>query len=128
MNDDYNEFQNNLKTLKNYKTSLDDSNNNKFLIKFSFLNKIILGKKKCILLIDEMITKSSQIMLEYNFIKKIFNSIDTNKVNKVVIFQKFKDVMSTTYSKQEKGNFIQNLKMKLLKELNETLILKSNEK
>ena len=128
LNDDYNEFQNNLKTLINYKSSLNDSNNNTFLIKFSILNKIILGKKKCILLIDKMITKSSQLMLEYNFIKKILNSIDTNKVNKVDIFQKFKDVMSTTHSKQEKGNFIQNLKMKLLKELNETLMFKNNEK
>ena len=128
LNDDYNEFQNNLKTLINYKSSLDNSNNNAFLIKFSILNKIILGKKKCILLIDKMVTKLSQLMLEYNFIKKILNNIDTNKVNKADIFQKFKDVMSTTHSKQEKGNFIQNLKMKLLKELNETLMFKNNEK
>ena len=128
LNDDYNEFQDNLKTLINYKSSLDNSNNNAFLIKFSILNKIILGKKKCILLIDKMVTKLSQLMLEYNFIKKILNNIDTNKVNKADIFQKFKDVMSTTHSKQEKGNFIQNLKMKLLKELNETLMFKNNEK
>ena len=71
LNNDFTEFQNSLKTLIDYKTTFDDSNTNKFIAKFSIMNKIILGKEKCNILIDKIVIKLKQLILEYNFIKKL---------------------------------------------------------
>ena len=120
LNDDYTEFQKSLKSLINYKCSLDDSNNNKFLTKFSIMNKIILGKEKCSLLIDKIVIKLKQLILEYNFIKKVLKNIDNNKTE---IFMKFKDIMTNNSNKQEKDNYVNNLKTQLQDELSKALIL-----
>ena len=119
LNDDYTEFQNSLKTLINYKCSLDDSNNTKFLTKFSIMNKIILGKEKCSLLIDKIVIKLKQLILEYNFIQKVLKNIDYNKAE---IFTKFKDIMTNNSNKQEKDNYINNLKNQLQDELSKALL------
>ena len=124
LNDDYTEFQNSLKTLIDYRSSLGNSNNNKFLAKFSIMNKIILGKEKCSLLIDKMVTKLKQLILEYNFIKKVLKNIDYNKAE---IFTKFKEIMTNNSNKQEKDNYVNNLKIQLQDELTKALIM-GNEK
>ena len=46
LNDDYKEFQNSLKALIGYKSSFNDPSTNEFFVKFSIMNKIILGKEK----------------------------------------------------------------------------------
>ena len=120
LNDDYTEFQNSLKTLIDYRSSLGNSNNNKFLAKFSIMNKIILGKEKCSLLIDKMVTKLKQLILEYNFIKKVLKNIDYNKAE---IFTKFKEIMTNNSNKQEKDNYVNNLKIQLQDELTKALIM-----
>ena len=117
INDDYGEFQNNLKSLIGYKTSLNDSGDNKFLTKFSIMNKIILGKEKCNILIDKIVVKLKQLILEYNFIKKVLNNIDANKV---YMFQRFKEVI-TKSNKQDKENYINELKLQLHQELTKSL-------
>ena len=120
LNDDYNEFQNSLKTLIEYKSSLDKSNDNKFLEKFSLMNKIILGKGKCSLLIDKIIIKLRQLILEYNFLKKVINNIDANKAD---IFMKFKNVITNVNKKQEKENYVNDLKNQLQDELCKALVI-----
>ena len=55
------------------------------------------------MLIDKIIIKLKQIILEYNFIKKILNSSEFNKVD---FFKKFKEIMAKDEHKQEKENYI----------------------
>ena len=122
INDDYGEFQNSIKSLINYKNSLNNnSSGDKFMTKFSIMNKIILGKEKCSILIDKIIVKLKQLILEYNFIKKVLNNIDENKSD---IFQRFKDVVISTTNKEEKENYVNDLKKKLQEELSKALIIR----
>ena len=125
INDDYTEFQNSLKNLINYHTSLDGENSNKFLEKISIMNKIILEKEKCNLLIDKITIKLKQLILEYNFIKKMLNGIEANKVD---IFQRFKDVMANGNNKEEKENYINDVKAQLQKELSKVVVLSKEQK
>ena len=118
INDDYIEFQNSLKSLIDCKSSYDNSDSNKFLGKFSMMDKIILGKEKCNLIIDKIITKLNQLILEYSFIKKTINNFDSNKAD---FFQKLKDIMTNAGKKPEKENYVNNLKLQLKKELNKAL-------
>ena len=120
LNNDYTEFQNSLKALIDYKSSLDESNDNKFLAKFSLMNKIILGKEKCSLLIDKIVIKLRQLILEYNFLQKVLNKIDANKAD---IFKKFKNVISNVNKKQDKENYVNDLKNQLQNELCKALIV-----
>ena len=83
------------------------------------MNKIILGKEKCSLLIDKIVIKLKQLILEYNFIQKVLKNIDYNKAE---IFTKFKDIMSNNSNKQEKDNYINNLKNQLQDELSKALL------
>jgi hypothetical protein len=122
INDDYGEFQNSIKSLINYKNSLNNnSSGDKFMTKFSIMNKIILGKEKCSILIDKIVVKLKQLILEYNFIKKVLNNIDENKSD---LFQRFKDVVISTSNKEEKENYVNNLKKKLQEELSKALIIR----
>ena len=122
INDDYGEFQNSIKSLINYKNSLNNnSSGDKFMTKFSIMNKIILGKEKCSILIDKIVVKLKQLILEYNFIKKVLNNIDENKSD---IFQRFKDVVISTSNKEEKENYVNDLKKKLQEELSKALIIR----
>jgi hypothetical protein len=122
INDDYGEFQSSIKSLIDYKNSLNNnSSGDKIMAKFSLMNKIILGKEKCSILIDKIVVKLKQLILEYNFIKKVLNNIDENKSD---IFQRFKGVVSNTSNKQEKENYVNDLKMKLQEELSKALIIR----
>ena len=122
INDDYGEFQNGIKSLINYKNSLNNnSSGDKFMAKFSIMNKIILGKEKCSILIDKIIVKLKQLILEYNFIKKVLNNIDENQSD---IFQRFKEVITSTSNKEEKENYVNDLKKKLQEELSKVLIIR----
>jgi len=62
-----------------------------------------------------------QLILEYNFIKKVLNNIDENKSD---IFQRFKDVVISTTNKEEKENYVNDLKKKLQEELSKALIIR----
>lgn len=122
INDDYGEFQSSIKSLIEYKNSLNNNTSgDKIMAKFSLMNKIILGKEKCSILIDKIVVKLKQLILEYNFIKKVLNNIDENKSD---IFQRFKGVVSNTSNKQEKENYVNDLKMKLQEELSKALIIR----
>jgi len=80
INNDNEEFQNSFKSLIDYKNSLNDnSNSGNFKAKFSIMNKIISTKKKCIILIDKIVAKLKQLILEYKFIKKVLKNIDESK-------------------------------------------------
>ena len=81
------------------------------------MNKIILGKEKCNILIDKIVVKLKQLILEYYFIKKVLNNIDANKV---YMFQRFKEVI-TKSNKQDKENYINELKLQLHQELTKSL-------
>ena len=82
------------------------------------MDKIILGKEKCNLIIDKIITKLNQLILEYSFIKKTINNFDSNKAD---FFQKLKDIMTNAGKMPEKENYVNNLKLELKKELNKAL-------
>ena len=118
LNDDYTLFQNSLKKLIGYKSTFNDSNSNTFFTKFSIMNKIIVGKEKCNLLIDKIIMKLKQLILEYSFIRKAVNNFDNNKTD---FYMKLKGVM-TDNKKQEKDNYVNDLKMQLKDELNKALL------
>lgn len=120
LNTDYNEFEKNLNSLINYKYTINDSNNNKFMKQFSIINKIISGKEKCNLLIDKMITKLRQLILEYNFLKKVLNNVDANKAD---AFQKFKDIINNVSNKPDKENYTSDLKSLLQNELRKAIVL-----
>ena len=120
ISEDFSEFQKGIKSLIEYKTSLNESNDNKFLTKLSMLNKIILNKEKCCILIDKIIVKIKQLLLEYKFIKKVLNSISENNSD---IYKKLKDIASNTNNDQEKESYMNNLKSKLQDELIKALIL-----
>jgi hypothetical protein len=122
INNDYGEFQKSIKSLIDYKNSLNNnSSGDKFMAKFSIMNKIILGKEKCSILIDKIIVKLKQLILEYNFIKKVLNNIDENQSD---IFQRFKEVITSTSNKEEKENYVNDLKKKLQEELSKVLIIR----
>ena len=120
ISEDFNEFQKSIKSLIEYKTSLNGSCDNKFLTKLSVLNKIILNKEKCCILIDKIIVKIKQLLLEYKFIKKVLNSISENDSD---IYKKLKEIAANTNNDQEKESYINNLKSKLQDELIKALIL-----
>ena len=105
LNEEYSIFQNCLKSLLDYKSSLDDSNSNKFIGKFSVINKIILEKEKCSLLIEQIITKLKQIILEFNFIKQMLNNISSNKNE---LFLKVKEIMAKIDHYKEKKIILMN--------------------
>ena len=119
LNNDFTEFQNSLKTLIDYKTTFDDSNTNKFIAKFSIMNKIILGKEKCNILIDKIVIKLKQLILEYNFIKKALNNVDDKKAE---FYQKFKEIMAKESKIEDKDNYVDELKMKLKEEVNKAFV------
>ena len=119
LNDDFTEFQNSIKSLILFKTTLDEDKSDKFMAKFSIMNKIILGKEKCNLLIDKIVIKLKQLIMEFNYIKKVMNSFDSNKAD---AFQKFKDIISNGSNTQEKDNYVNNVKMKLQDELSKALV------
>ena len=120
ISEDFSEFQKSIKSLIEYKASLNESSDNKFLSKLSVLNKIILNKEKCCILIDKIIVKIKQLLLEYKFIKKVLNSISENDSD---IYKKLKDIAANTNNDQEKESYINNLKSKLQDELIKALIL-----
>ena len=120
LNVDFNEFQRSIKNLIITQESLNKSENDKFLNKFSTMNKIIMAKEKCNLLIDKIIIKLKQLILEYNFIQKVLGNIEMNKNNN---FIKFQEVMSTVKKKQEKDNYFGEVKSKLQEELSNAIIL-----
>jgi hypothetical protein len=62
-----------------------------------------------------------QLILEYNFIKKVLNNIDENQSD---IFQRFKEVITSTSNKEEKENYVNDLKKKLQEELSKVLIIR----
>ncbi len=123
LNNDYVLFQNSLKKLIDYKSNFNDSNSSTFFSKFSIMNKIIVGKERCNLLIDKIIMKLKQLTLEYGFIKKVVNNFDNNKTES---FMKFKDIM-TNNKKQENDNYVNDLKMQLKDELNKALLINKEE-
>ena len=123
LNVDFNEFQRSIKNLIIAQESLNKSENDKFLVKFTVMNNIIMAKEKCNLLIDKIIIKLKQLILEYNFIKKVLGNIDVNKNNN---FMKFKEVMSNVTKKQEKENYFGEVKSKLQEELSNAIIIGKN--
>lgn len=125
LNDDYTEFKNCLKSLINFKEALDDDKSNKFMANFSIMNKIILGKEKCNLLIDKIVIKLKQLLMEYNYIKKVLNSFEANKVD---VFQKFRDIMTIGSNIKEKDNYVNNVKMQLQDKLSKVLIVNKVQK
>jgi hypothetical protein len=120
LNVDFNEFQRSIKNLIMTQESLNKSENDKFLNKFSTMNKIIMAKEKCNLLIDKIIIKLKQLILEYNFIQKVLGNIEVNKNNN---FIKFQEVMSNVKKKQEKDNYFGEVKSKLQEELSNAIII-----
>lgn len=124
LNEKYSEFQKSIKNLIDYKSSLDGSNSNKFMAKFSVINKIILEKEKCCLLIDQIVTKLKQIFLEYNYIKKLLNNINPKKNE---FFQKIIEIMSNINQYQEKENYVTELKRQLQEELKKILVIDKEE-
>ena len=121
LNGDFAEFHNCLSSLMNVKNNFDNEKSNKFITKFSIMNNIILGKEKCNFLIDKIVIKLKQLILEYNYIKKVLNSFDANKVD---VFQKFKDIMTQENINHENGNnYVNGVKNQLQNELNNELIL-----
>ena len=124
LNEEYSKFQKSLRSLIDYKSSLDDTNSNQFMSKFSVINKIILEKEKCCLLIDQIETKLKQIILEYNFIEKLLNNINSNKNE---LFLKIKEIMSNIDRYQEKENYVNELKSQLQEELKKSLSLDNEE-
>ena len=118
LNEDYTLFQNSLKKLIDYKSTFNNANSTTFFSKFSIMNKIIVGKEKCNLLIDKIIMKLKQLILEYSFIRKAVNNFDNNKTD---FYMKLKGVM-TDNKKQEKDNYVNDLKMQLKDELNKALL------
>ena len=119
LNNDFTEFQNSLKTLIDYKSSFDDSNTNKFIAKFTIMNKIILGKEKCNLLIDKIIIKLKQLILEYNFIKKVLNNVDDKKAE---FYQKFKEILDKDSKITDRDDYVNELKKKLKYEVNKAFV------
>ena len=122
LNVDFNEFQRSIKNLILTQESLNKTDD-KFLTKFSVMNKVIMAKEKCNLLIDKIIIKLKQLILEYNFIQKVLGNVELNKNNN---FMKFKEVMSNVKKKQEKENYFGQVKNNLQEELSKAIILGKN--
>ena len=120
LNVDFIEFQRSIKNLILTQESLKSSENNKFITQFAVMNKVIMAKEKCNLLIDKIIIKLKQLILEYNFIQKVLGNIELNKNNN---FVKFKEVMSNVNKKQEKENYFGEVKNNLQEELRNAIIL-----
>mgnify|MGYP003571384410 CR=1 FL=1 len=81
----------------------DKSSSDKLIEKFSIMNKIFLIKEKCNILIDKIVVKLKQLILEYNFIKKVLNNIDENKSDK---FQSFREIATNINNNQDKKDYI----------------------
>ena len=119
LNVDFNEFQRSINNLIITQDSLSKSDD-KFLTKFSTMNKIIMAKEKCNLLIDKIIIKLKQLILEYNFIQKVLDNIEINKNNN---FIKFQEVMSNVKKKKERENYFAEVKSKLQEQLSNAIII-----
>ena len=123
LDEDCSEFQKSLKSLINYKSSISDGNSkNKILEKFSILNKIIFGKEKCCLLIDKIVNKLKQIILEYDFIKKVLKNSDKNKSE---FFHKLKEFNFGDLKENE--NYVNEVKIQLTEELQKALTINNEE-
>ena len=79
-----------------------------------------MAKEKCNLLIDKIIIKLKQLILEYNFIQKVLDNIEINKNNN---FIKFQEVMSNVKKKKERENYFAEVKSKLQEELSNAIII-----
>ena len=119
LNVDFNEFQRSITNLIITQDSLSKSED-KFLTKFSTMNKIIMAKEKCNLLIEKIIIKLKQLILEYNFIQKVLDSVEMNKNSN---FIKFQEVMSNVKKKKEKENYFAEVKSKLQEQLSNAIII-----
>ena len=113
LNDDYSQFQKIIKSLSDYKCSLNEINSNKFLGKISVMNKIISEKEKCSLLIGKITNKLKQIFMEYDYIKKIIKFYGMNKCK---FFNKIKEIVSF-YSEKEKDIYVNKIIMLMKEEL-----------
>ena len=103
INNDNGEFENSIKSLIYYENSLNDnSRGDKLIDKFSIMNKIFLRKEKCNILIDKIVAKLKQLILEYNFIKKVLNNIEENKSD---IFQSLKEIATNINNNQDKKDY-----------------------
>ncbi len=123
INNDNGEFKNSIKSLIYYKNSLNDkSSSDKLIEKFSIMNKIFLIKEKSNILIDKIVVKLKQLILEYNFIKKVLNNIDENKSDK---FQSFREIATNINNNQDKKDYINEASSLIIKILN---MDKENEK
>ena len=103
INNDNGEFENSIKSLIYYENSLNDnSRGDKLIDKFSIMNKIFLRKEKCNILINKIVAKLKQLILEYNFIKKVLNNIEENKSD---IFQSLKEIATNINNNQDKKDY-----------------------
>lgn len=117
---DYAEYQRCLESLSKYRHTLYD----KFTTPTNIIgnmNKIIVGKEKCNLIIDKIIIKLKQLILEFNFIKKIICAFHENDNVKNVI-DKFKDVIRNDLNKKEKEDYFNNLRINLKAGINKVLV------
>ena len=104
INNDSIEFQNSFKSLIDHKNFLNDNSFcDNVMTKFSNMNKVTFRKEKCSLLIDKIIVKLKQLILEYNIIKKALNNIYEDKFD---IFERFKEIFTNISNKQEKKNYV----------------------
>jgi len=118
------QFQRSLKSLIEYKNILDGRNDNKLLSKITIMNKIMYGKEKCSLIIDKILVKLKQMVLEYNLVQKILNNLDKNKLD---FFKRFKGSVISNKQEKEKENYINSLKAKLQEELTKAFKSRSQE-
>ena len=79
-----------------------------------------MAKEKCNLLIEKIIIKLKQLILEYNFIQKVLDSVEMNKNSN---FIKFQEVMSNVKKKKEKENYFAEVKSKLQEQLSNAIII-----
>ena len=101
INNDNLELLNSIKLFIDYKKSLNDnSSDGKSMTKFSIMNKSIMGRKKCSILIDKVVAKLEQLIFEYNFIKKVVDNIDEK--NNSDISEKLKKIVTSYSNKKNK--------------------------
>ena len=122
LDEDYSQFQKSLKSLADYKSSFCDTySNNKISNKFSALNKIIFEKEKCSLLIDKIVNKLKQIILEYDFIKRVLKNSD----KRPEFFNKLKEINFGDLKENE--HYVNDVKIQLTEELKKALTINNEE-
>ena len=122
LDEDYSQFQKSLKSLVDYKSSFCDTySNNKISNKFSALNKIIFEKEKCSLLIDKIVNKLKQIILEYDFIKRVLKNSD----KRPEFFNKLKEINFGDLKENE--HYVNDVKIQLTEELKKALTINNEE-